>query len=101
MAMRKLTDDEKAYLKIAYKKGYRYIATDKDNRTFFHESKPIKESYYWRTFEDDCFRSLVNFGTFWEDEEPIEILDLLTSNKCKLKKFITLLFQTLKKGEWQ
>ena len=85
--MKLLTDEEKAYLRIAYENGYRYVATDDDNKTFFYSKKPVEEFDYWITENGDCMKSLVNFGTSWKDEEPTEILDILTSNECKLKKF--------------
>lgn len=41
--MKLLTDEEKAYLRIAYENGYRYVATDDDNNTFFYSKKPNKK----------------------------------------------------------
>lgn len=36
--MKLLTDGEKAYLRLAYENGYRYVATDENNKTFFYSN---------------------------------------------------------------
>ena len=42
--MRALTDNEKDYLKLAYDKGYRYIATKRYGGTYFYSEKVKKYS---------------------------------------------------------
>ena len=80
MAMRRLTDDERSYLRIAYEKGCMYIATDFNCRTYFYKDKPVKADSEWMTkISDvhDIFESMIDFGATWEDEEPTKIADLL------------------------
>lgn len=87
--MKFLTADEKAYLRLAYYNGCRYIATDKDNKTFFYSEKPAKEFDCWMADSWNNMKSLANFGTSFKDEEPTKILDILTSNKCKSNKYMS------------
>lgn len=45
--MRKLAYNKKCYLMSAYEKGYRYIATDLNCRTYFYKDKPTKTGKEW------------------------------------------------------
>lgn len=80
--MRKLTDDERSYLRIIYEKGYRYIATDFNGRTYLYKNEPTKTGTEWlaEIYKiHDVFESLIDFCTAWEDEEPTKIYDLLNT----------------------
>ena len=75
-----LTDNEKAYLQLAYDKGYRYVATMRYGGTYFYSGKVKKYSEY-NVWSEQCSykytRSLCDYGTKWKDEEPVKIADLL------------------------
>ena len=49
--MRALTDNEKAYLQLAYDKGYRYIATERYGGTYFYSEK-VKKYYAHDVLEE-------------------------------------------------
>ena len=95
--MKELTDNEKAYLQLAYDKGYRWIATDRSKETFFFKDKPVKADRQWMTkISDvhDIFESMIDFGATWEDEEPTKIADLLGIDETdwsKVKPFTPVL----------
>lgn len=40
--MRRLTDDERSHLRIAYVNGYRYVAKDFNGRIYFYKNEPTK-----------------------------------------------------------
>lgn len=78
--MKRLTAEEKEYLRKVYESGGRYVTTDMHNSTaYFFKAKPMKGKACWLfAFK---ISSLSNFGTSWSDEEPTKILDLLESNE--------------------
>ena len=78
--MKELTDNEKVYLRIAYEKGYRYVATDLNGLIYFYKNKPVKVDNEWVvkiSDINDIFESMIDFGATWGDEEPTRIEDLL------------------------
>lgn len=100
--MYNLTEDEKAYLRIAYDKGYRYVATDEDSFTCFYTEKPPKGVECWG--EANCTGSLVNFGTSWKDNEPTKIADLLgidDTDWSQVKPFTPVWVRDNEGEEWE
>lgn len=106
--MRKLTDDEKIYLRIAYEKGYMYIAIDFSGRIYFYKNKPVKvkDGNQWvAKISDfhDIFESMLDFGATWEDEEPTRIEDLLgidDTDWAQVKPFTPVLVRDSENDDW-
>ena len=104
--MRKLTDDEKVYLRIAYKKGYRYIAKDLNGIVYFYKNEPTKVGVQWtvkQTKVHDIFESMIDFDVFYEDEEPTKINDLLNTGDTdwtQVKPFTPVLVRDSEDEDW-
>lgn len=105
--MRALTDNEKAYLQLAYDKGYRYIATERYGGTYFYSDKVKKYSAHdvWlEQFTCKYTSSLCDFGTKWEDEESTKIADLLGIDEVdwsKVKQFTPVWISCHENTPWQ
>lgn len=104
--MRKLTDDEKSYLRIAYKKGYRYIAKDLSGIIYFYKNEPTKVGNQWTvkmTKVHDIFESMLDFGVSYEDEEPTKIEALLNTGDTdwtQVKPFTPVYVRDEEGEEW-
>ena len=104
--MRKLTDDEKVYLRIAYKKGYRYVAKNLDGIIYFYKKEPTKAGIQWTvkmTKVHDVFESMLDFGVSYEDEEPTKIDDLLNTGGTdwtQVKPFTPVWVRDEESEEW-
>ena len=105
MSMKLLTD-EKVYLKIAYKKGYRYIAKDLDGMVYFYKNKPTKILNQWvvkMTNAKDIFESMLDFDVSYEDENPTKIEDLLNTGGtdwAQVKPFTPVFVRNGEGEEW-
>ena len=96
-----LTDDEKAYLRIAYNNGYRWIAANEDCFVYFYDAKPEKIKGclgYWSG--NIASESLIEFGTSWDDEEPTEIAKLLGVVGCETKPLTPVFVRDYDSDEW-
>ena len=78
----KLTEDEKAILKVLLKEKYKWIARDKNGCLYVYASKPEKVITIWEGSGLPMmpFNHLFQFIK-WEDEEPYLIEDLLGEEK--------------------
>ena len=78
----KLTEDEKAILKVLLKEKYKWIARDKNGCLYVYASKPEKVITIWEGSGLPMmpFNHLFQFIK-WEDEEPYSIEDLLGEEK--------------------
>ena len=74
----KLTEDEKAILKVLLNEKYKWIARDKNDWLYVYASKPKKGITIWENTGSPMmpFVHLFNFIK-WEDEEPYSIEELL------------------------
>ena len=74
----KLTEDEKAILKVLLKEKYKWIARDKNGCLYVYASKPEKVITIWEGSGLPMmpFNHLFQFIK-WEDEEPYSIEELL------------------------
>ena len=74
----KITEDEKAILKVLLKEKYKWIARDKNGCLYVYASKPEKVITIWEGSGLPMmpFNHLFQFIK-WEDEEPYSIEDLL------------------------
>ena len=74
----KLTEDEKAILKVLLSEKYKWIARDKNGWLYVYASKPKKGITIWENTGSPMmpFVHLFQFIQ-WEDEEPYSIEDLL------------------------
>ena len=101
-----MTDDEKSYLRIAYKKGYRYIAKDLNGRIYFYKKEPTRAGVRWTvkmTKVHDIFESMLDFDVFYEDEEPTKIDDLLNTGDIdwtQVKPFTPVWVRDEEDEEW-
>ena len=78
----KLTEDEKAILKVLLKEKYKWIARDKNGCLYVYASKPEKVITIWEgsAFPMMPFNHLFQFIK-WEDDEPYSIEELLGEDK--------------------
>ena len=78
----KLTEDEKAILKVLLNEKYKWIARDKNGCLYVYASKPEKVITIW---EGSGLPMIPFYNLFqfiqWEDEEPYSIEDLLGEEK--------------------
>ena len=74
----KLTEDEKAILKVLLNENYKWIARDKNDWLYVYASKPKKGITIWENTGSPMmpFVHLFNFIK-WEDDEPYSIEELL------------------------
>ena len=74
----KLTEDEKAILKVLLKEKYKWIARDKNGCLYVYASKPEKVITIWEGSGLPMmpFNHLFQFIK-WEDDEPYSIEELL------------------------
>ena len=78
----KLTEDEKAILKVLLNEKYKWIARDKNGCLYVYASKPEKVITIWEGSGLPMmpFNHLFQFIK-WEDEEPYSIEELLGEAK--------------------
>ena len=78
----KLTEDEKAILKVLLKEKYKWIARDKNGCLYVYASKPEKVITIWEGSGLPMmpFNHLFQFIK-WEDDEPYSIEELLGKEK--------------------
>lgn len=104
--MRRLTDDEKSYLRIAYVNGYKYVAKDFSGIIYFYKNEPTKVDNQWTvkmTKVHDIFESMLDFGVSYEDEKPTKIGDLLNTGGTdwtQVKPFTPVLVRDEEGEEW-
>lgn len=76
-----ITKYEYLTLKERYKKGYRWIARDKDGCLYMYYREPKRLVFSWKDAELSSFEWSVNDDSFpcvkWEDAKPTKILDLI------------------------
>ena len=74
----KITEDEKAILKVLLNEKYKWIARDKNDWLYVYASKPKKGITIWENTGSPMmpFVHLFKFIQ-WEDDEPYSIEDLL------------------------
>ena len=78
----KLTEDEKAILKVLLNEKYKWIARDKNGCLYVYASKPEKVITIWEgsglpMFPFDHLFQFIQ----WEDDEPYSIEELLEGEK--------------------
>lgn len=104
--MRRLTDDERSYLRIAYVNGYRYVAKDLSGIIYFYKNEPTKVGNQWTvkmTKVHDIFESMLDFGTSYEDEEPTRIDKLLNTGGTdwrQVKPFTPVFVRNSEDEDW-
>ena len=78
----KITEDEKAILKVLLKEKYKWIARDKNGCLYVYASKPEKVITIWEGSGLPMmpFNHLFQFIK-WEDDEPYSIEELLGEEK--------------------